>query len=59
MSFLGNCNRLGIVEVFKKGVKEVLELINDITTNSTFEVRLLRREATIAPNSTALLALTM
>lgn len=57
MSFLGNCNRLGIVEVFKKGVKEVLELINDITANSTFEVRLLKERSNNSTEFNSLVSL--
>ena len=45
LSFLGNGNRLGLVEVLKKTVEEVFELINDISTDSTFEVRLLEERS--------------
>jgi len=44
-SFLGNGDSLGLVEVLKKAVEEVFELINDITTDSTFEVRLLEERS--------------
>ena len=45
LSFLGNGDSLGLVEVLKKAVEEVFELINDITTDSTFEVRLLEERS--------------
>jgi hypothetical protein len=45
LSFFFNGGSLSLVEVFKKTVEEVFELINDITTDSTFEVRLLEERS--------------
>jgi hypothetical protein len=44
-SFFGNSCLLGFVEVLKKAVEEGFKLINDITTDSTFEARCLEERS--------------